>query len=631
MIVSIIWAVALLPSCGQTSDAGSADADSDADGDSDADSDGDSDSDADTDADTDGDSDGDSDADTDADSDSDGDSDGDSDIPPLRIEAECAFGAQMGDCNGAVDGTNANLPGQDGADSIPLLKEGEQVVGYFYAGSWLAFPDIDLTGYTHVAANVASAQAGGSMEIRLDAPDGTLVGTLTVPNTGSWETFARTEAALSAVDGVHTVYLVSADNGTYNGDVDWIEFFNPGEPDDTDEPDTDTGDTDPLDTDGFAENNGLDCAIGTLPGAVSNAKLPDPFTKLDGDRMTSRSEWRCRRQEILRMAEETIYGVKPGKPDTVTGTVTSTSITVNVSHGGHSTSFSAGVELPASGSAPYPAIIGLIAPPYFPSINLDAALIKSEGVAVINYEPYQVGSESGSRANKQGAFYDIYGADSEAGLLVAWAWGVSRILDVIEQSGGSILKVDAMGVSGCSRFGKGAFTIGAFDQRIALTIPFESGTGGVPIWRGLSGEGSQSALNAYNETYWLGDAFSSYTSNVNSLPVDTHEIVALVAPRGLLILDNPHIANLGPRSAHVAALGGAEVYEALGAGDHISYISDVTDGGHCAWRSEFNEPLRDSIRRFLTKTGTDPGVFDPHSTTAGTLSSWIDWTTPDLQ
>ena len=76
---------------------------------------------------------------------------------------------------------------------------------------------------------------------------------------------------------------------------------------------------------------------------------------------------------------------------------------------------------------------------------------------------------------------------------MAWAWGVSRIIDVIEQSGGSILKADAIGVTGCSRFGKGAFVIGAFDQRIALTMPIESGSAGVPIFRGDPGRGRPDA------------------------------------------------------------------------------------------------------------------------------------------
>jgi hypothetical protein len=82
--------------------------------------------------------------------------------------------------------------------------------------------------------------------------------------------------------------------------------------------------------------------------------------------------------------------------------------------------------------------------------------------------------------------------------------------------------------------------------------------------RGIPGESAQSLGSAYGEQSWLGDAFGAFTGSPARLPVDTHEVVAMVAPRGLFIMDNPHIVNLGPRSASVAALGGAEVYRALG-------------------------------------------------------------------
>lgn len=381
----------------------------------------------------------------------------------------------------------------------------------------------------------------------------------------------------------------------------------------------------------FTEDEGANCQVAALPdaGALPTvAKLPDPFKKLDGTRITSKADWRCRREEIKKLAEKFIYGEKPPKPEMVTGTVSEKSITVNISHQGKTASFTATVELPTTGTKPYPAIVGLGGGGFgFP---LPTSVVKGEGVAVINYDPYAVGSESGSRSNKTGAFYSIYGAKSTTGLLVAWSWGVSRIIDVIQQSGGSILKADAMGVSGCSRFGKGAFTIGVFDQRIALTLPIESGSGGVPIWRGIPGEGAQSPSSAYGETYWLGDAFGSFTSKVTSLPVDTHEMVAMVAPRGLFIMDNPHIANLGPKSAHVAALGGAEVFKALGAGSNISYVSNVMDGNHCAQRPEWTEPLKQNIRKFLLKTGTDPGVISAHSKATGNLADWREWDTPTL-
>ncbi|MEV0133149.1 cellulose binding domain-containing protein [Dactylosporangium sp. NPDC050688] len=374
------------------------------------------------------------------------------------------------------------------------------------------------------------------------------------------------------------------------------------------------------------EDEGADCPVPALPDAgalPTNAKLPDPFKRLDGSRIATKSDWRCRREEVKRLAEKFVYGEKPAKPQSVTGTVSSTGVAVNVTHNGRSSSFSARVELPG-GTGPFPAVVVL------GGFGADTAAIKAAGAAVISYDPYAVGKEGTPRTNKQGAFYSIYGATSSTGLLMAWAWGVSRIIDVVAQSDGRILKADAMGVTGCSRFGKGAFVVGAFDQRIALTMPIESGSAGVPIFRGIPGEGAQSLSSAYGEQPWLGDAFGTFTGNPNRLPVDTHEMVAMVAPRGLFVMDNPHIANLGPRSASVAALGGAEVYKALGAGANITYWSDVQDGTHCANRPEWRTPLQQHIAKYLLRTGNEPGAIRISSRALGRLSDWSDWQTPVL-
>jgi hypothetical protein len=372
------------------------------------------------------------------------------------------------------------------------------------------------------------------------------------------------------------------------------------------------------------EDEGANCPV-SLPGSLTtNAKLPDPFKKLDGTRITTQSEWTCRREEIEQLAETYVYGTKPAKPASVTGTVSRTSITVNVTDNGKSSSFSASVTLP-SGTGPFPAVV------VFAGLGADTATIQGAGVAVINYNPLSVGAEGTPRNNKQGAFYSLYGSSSSTGLLMAWAWGVSRIIDVIAQSGGSILKADAMGVTGCSRYGKGAFVTGAFDQRIALTMPIESGSAGAPILRGIPGEsGAQPLSSAYSEQPWLGDAFNAFTGNPNTLPVDTHEMVAIVAPRGLLMMENPHIDWLAAKSGSVAALGGAEVYKALGAGDNISYWSDVADGTHCAVRPEWKTPLQQNLQKFLLKTGNAAGVIRVSSLKSGNLADWRDWTTPTL-
>jgi hypothetical protein len=376
---------------------------------------------------------------------------------------------------------------------------------------------------------------------------------------------------------------------------------------------------------GGVEDSGAGCPV-SLPGSLTaNSMLPDPFTRLNGTRISSVSDWTCRREEILQLAQKYIYGTKPAKPASVTGTVSSTNITVNVSNNGKSASWSAGVQLPSTGSGPFPAVI------VYGGSGVDTSTILNSGAAVINYNPYNVGAEGTARDQDTGAFYTLYGPSDNTGLLMAWAWGVSRIIDVIEQSGGNILKADDTAVSGCSRFGKGAFVAGVFDQRIPLTMPVESGTDGVPIYRGIPGEsGSQPLSNAFGEQPWVGDAFSQFNGNPNTLPVDTHEMVGMVAPRGLFIMENPHIDWLGARSGSVAALGGAEVYKALGAGNNISYISDVANGTHCATRPEWQAPMAASIKFFLENTGTPPAVFRISSLKQGNLSQWRTWTTPTL-
>lgn len=376
------------------------------------------------------------------------------------------------------------------------------------------------------------------------------------------------------------------------------------------------------------ENPSANCNVGSLPGAVSATNnLPDPFTKLNGSRMTDKSEWRCRRGEILKQAYTYIYGEKPAKPSSVSGTVSSSSIQVSVSDNGRSTSFSASVELPSSGSAPYPAVINY-GGGFFNMSQGMKDVIKSQGVAIIEFDPYQVGSEGSGQGN--GRFYDIY-TSSQAGLLTAWAWGASRIVDVLETS--SLIDADKLGVTGCSRFGKAAFMAGAFDGRIALTIPNESGIGGVPALRlvPVVDSGGEQPSHAINYEPWFSpNAFSSFANSTNRLPIDTHEILGLIAPRGVLILDNPHIGNLDYHASYAAAVAGQRIYTALGVGSNLSYHSNVSDGNHCAWKSEFAQPLRDHVSKFLKGGSGTTGFINARSGSTVNVDSYINWTTPNL-
>ncbi|MEI9942492.1 MAG: cellulose-binding protein [Pseudomonadota bacterium] len=388
----------------------------------------------------------------------------------------------------------------------------------------------------------------------------------------------------------------------------------------------------------LVENQSADCEVGTLPepsALPQIPKLPDPFMKLDGKRVATKAEWRCRRQEIRKQAEKYILGAKP-TPDVVTGTVSNTSISVHVEAKGKSIDFTAKVVLPSKGQAPFPAMISV-----GNSLNLGESRMLDQGVAVIYYDNYALGKEGTAEMSRgkpnPGKYYDIYGGDDPAGLLIAWAWGASRMLDVIQKSGSAIIDINGIGVSGCSRLGKGAFTIGVFDDRIALTIPQEPSTGGDPALRIMDKiSGAERTDYNYNGLNWLSNNFAPFVfannvSNAVKLPIDTHALIGMIAPRGLLILENPHQTQMGAPAGHTAAIAGLEVYKALGVEKNISYHSSVADTAHCSYKPEYTDLINKNIAAFLKHTGDAPGQFLVGSGGSLTRSDWIDWQAPTLQ
>jgi hypothetical protein len=132
------------------------------------------------------------------------------------------------------------------------------------------------------------------------------------------------------------------------------------------------------------ENTGADCEVRALPDPAQLPEfdaLPDPFEKLDGTRVTKRSEWRCRRQEILAQAQKYIYGQKPPRPEKVAGSVTTDEVSVDVEHDGKRIHFSADVVLPSTGRGPFPVIINLGTRGGFGGIRLGERFILDQGVA----------------------------------------------------------------------------------------------------------------------------------------------------------------------------------------------------------------------------------------------------------
>ncbi len=364
--------------------------------------------------------------------------------------------------------------------------------------------------------------------------------------------------------------------------------------------------------------------IPTFASLPTNSFLPDPFTFLNGSRATTAAEWACRRAEIAALAQEFEYGYKPNTPySATTGAFSGNTLTVNVNDNGRTISFNVSISYPSSGSAPYPAIIGV------GGSNLNNSALSSMGVAVINFNNNEIAQQNGQSSRGVGKFYDMYGSGHSAGALMAWAWGVSRLIDAIEKIPGTNIDPARIGVTGCSRNGKGALAVGAFDERIKLTIPQESGSGGSGSWRVSNwmlsqGQETQTLSQIVGENVWFRANFNQFGSQVNKLPFDHHSIIGLVAPRAILIIEND-ILWLGPQSSWSSANAARLIWQAFGVPDMMGY-SLTTGHTHCSFPSSQQSEVNAYVQRFLIGGGSgntnvmrnDPGV-------TFNQSMWINW------
>ena len=392
------------------------------------------------------------------------------------------------------------------------------------------------------------------------------------------------------------------------------------------------------------ENTTTSCVVPPLPayGALTvNSKLPDPFLSLDGTRITRKDQWTCRRAEIMAEAEQYELGTKPPKPSTVTGSFANGTITVNVSDGGKSTSFDAPVMYPTAGTPPYPAMIGI------DGISLGPTELQQMGVALITLPASTIAQQTDGSSRGKGNFYDFYGSSAPAGAMMAWAWGMSRLIDVIQQTPAAQIDPARLGVTGCSRDGKGALIAGAFDERIALTVPQESGSGGSASWRisdfqVASGTMVQTLSEITGENVWFESAFSQFNSTATKLPFDHHMIEGLVAPRALLIIENTSQVWLGNVSTFNNSMAANLIWQGLGIQDHMG-VSQIGDHSHCAWTGSQQPEVTAYVQKFLVGGGTadtnvlktDAATYCPNSGTCTAYSfdeaDWVDWTVPTLQ
>jgi hypothetical protein len=338
--------------------------------------------------------------------------------------------------------------------------------------------------------------------------------------------------------------------------------------------------------------------------------LPDPLVLNNGRRVTDAKTWtKQRRPELLELFREHVYGRSPGRPRGMKFEVRSVD---KAALGGKATRKEVRVlftgkadgpwmdlllYLPNQTKRPVPAFLGLnfygnhtiAADPgitlssrwmrdskEFGVVNnrateasrgvrtnrwpVDMILARGYALATIYYgdlEPdHPEGWKDGVRAalSKDGAHTQWKPGDW--GAIGAWAWGLSRALDYFETN----RDVDAkrVAVLGHSRLGKTSLWAGAQDERFAIVISNDSGCGGAALSRRAFGE----TVGRINTSFphWFCDRFNEYNENEAALPVDQHELIALMAPRPVYIASATEDRWADPRGEFLSGKHAEPVY-----------------------------------------------------------------------
>lgn len=340
---------------------------------------------------------------------------------------------------------------------------------------------------------------------------------------------------------------------------------------------------------------------------VGTYTLPDLLLLANGKPVRDAKTWNeKRRPEIVRLFEENQYGRSPGRPSAMSfdvfdkgtpafdGKGTRRQVTIYFSADKAGPKMDLLVYVPANAAGPVPLLLNLgfsansstVNDPgvkvgevwgrdkkkipagqgmNFGKVNVTRLLDAGFGFATVYYgdiDPdFLGGVPFGVRALylKPG---QTAPAPDEWGSIAAWAWGLSRAMDYLETD----KSVDAkrVAIMGVSRLGKTVMWAGAHDPRIALVIASCSGEGGAALSRRNYGETIAHLTEPSRYPYQFAANYAKFANKVDEFPVDAHMLVALIAPRPVLLQTGDKDFWSDPKGEFLAAVAAGPVYRLLG-------------------------------------------------------------------
>ncbi len=312
-------------------------------------------------------------------------------------------------------------------------------------------------------------------------------------------------------------------------------------------------------------------------------RLPDPFRKSDGTRVTP-EEWYAQRDRLFEEICGVEYGGMPPRPETVK--VARLNL---LRPNGHTVIYkvwagtrerqvsflldvTAPAGLPVDGSVKSPVL--LTGDGCYMNCESDTVRVAHDlGITVARFNRLEMAHDD-KDLPRAGGLYDVYPEHTSFTAISAWAWGYIAAMDALSQI--PYVDVENVGITGHSRGGKTVMLAAAADTRIKFVCPNNSGCHGAVSHRlkevgyGPKGETEDIASMFVHFPHWMGEGLREYVGRPEEMPYDMHFFGALIAPRYYLQCEGMQDYWINPKGAWMNYCGVKEAYRYLGCEDHAA-------------------------------------------------------------